>query len=59
MSDDIVVYDTQGKMYFVNTVWMDHVNEVEVDMTTLIKGEYLIRVQVDDNYELIRIIKMQ
>jgi hypothetical protein len=57
ISDDVVIYDAQGKMHRVNTVWRTS-QEIELDMTSMLKGQYLIRVHVDNNFELIRIVKM-
>ena len=58
VDDEIMIYDNQGRTHAVNGSWKGF-NEVELDMTPFIKGEYLIRVQVDNQYELIRIIKTQ
>ena len=59
VEQDVAIYDIQGQLHPVNTIWSTAGNELEVDMSGLFKGEYIIRVRVNHTYELIRIVKLQ
>jgi len=59
VENDVAIYDIQGQLHPVNTIWGTSGNELEVDMSGLLKGEYIIRVNVNSTYELIRIVKLQ
>ena len=59
VDNDVMVYDIQGQLHPVNTTWNTSGHELEIDMSTLLKGEYIIRVNINTTYELIRIVKLQ
>jgi hypothetical protein len=54
---DIAVFDLQGKRYAVNGIRQVNVGQVELDLTNLSKGVYMIRVQSGERAEVFRVIK--
>jgi hypothetical protein len=53
------VYDIQGKIHDVNVDWSPGGNEIEIDMSGLIKGAYMIRVNINNTDTLFRIVKLE
>ena len=54
---DIELIDSQGRMHSVNASWLPSVNGLEVDMTNLSHGLYLIKLNVNNEDRILRIIK--
>jgi hypothetical protein len=54
---DIAVFDLQGKQYQLTGVRQINASQVELDVTKLSKGVYMIRVQTGDSPQIFRIIK--
>ena len=52
----IVVFDSFGKIYSINSQSVDHL--IQVDLTGVSPGMYFIKVTLDDNTEeILRIVK--
>jgi hypothetical protein len=56
-SSDIAVYDLQGKLYRVNTSRQVSAYKVELDISSLANGVYMIRVNTGTENKVFRIIK--
>ncbi|MCU0381166.1 MAG: T9SS type A sorting domain-containing protein, partial [Chitinophagaceae bacterium] len=56
-ASDIAVFDLQGKQYLLTGVRQISASQVELDVTKLAKGVYMIRVQTGDSPQIFRIIK--
>jgi hypothetical protein len=54
---DIAVFDLQGKRYAVNGIRQVNVSQVELDLSGLSNGVYMIRVQTGDQPQVFRVIK--
>ena len=59
VEEDIAVYDIQGKFHAVNYIWSTTGNQLEVDMSKLFKGEYIIVGNINNTNQMIRIVKLR
>jgi hypothetical protein len=54
---NIALFDSQGKYHEVNTYWNSSPNTVELDVSELNLGIYILKVNVDGNENVLRFIK--
>ena len=52
-----IEYFSQGKYHEVNTYWNSSPNTVELDVSELNLGIYILKVNVDGNENVLRFIK--
>ena len=55
-SQEVMVFDIQGRAHSVRSTWHD-INGLEIDMTSLNPGFYIIKVNMGESFETFRIIK--
>ena len=56
-SSDITIYDLQGKQYRITTTRQVSANVVELDITSLADGVYMIRLNTGTENKVFRIVK--
>ncbi len=56
-ASDITIYDLQGKQYRVTTTRQVSVNKVELDISSLASGVYMVRLNTGTENKIFRIVK--
>jgi hypothetical protein len=54
---DVMVLDSQGRMYETTITHNEYRKSIEVDMRQFKAGIYMIRIQNGDTFSILRIIK--
>ena len=54
---DIALFDSQGKYHEINTYRSTSGNSIELDVSTLKYGIYILKINVDNNENILRFIK--
>lgn len=54
---DIFLFDSQGKYYTIRTHWIASENGYEVDLSQMNHGLYLIKLELENRQEILRVVK--